>query len=189
MDLADPSTVLLTRILNEWSAGDHAALERLTPLVYAELHRIAELKMMREQHGHALQPSALVNEAFLRLMTAAPVDWKNRAHFFAHSARIMRNVLVDFARNHQIPEADVSSFSKLGGKEPARAEFLDVDAAVTELANLDPRQAQIVEMRYYGGLSITEVAEVMDISEATVNREWQTARAWLFRRLRPRRIQ
>ena len=135
MDTAAPATAQLTRILQEWSAGDHAALERLTPLVYAELHRIAESKMLREQHGNLLQPSALVNEAFLRLAGAAPVDWKNRAHFFAHSARIMRHVLVDFARKRRIPGADLSSIGDPGANEPVRAEFLDVDAAVTELAN------------------------------------------------------
>lgn len=185
MSQVDPAVPLVTRILREWSAGDKEALERLMPMVYAELRRIAAAKMSREQQGHLLQPSALVNEAFVRLATGAPVDWQDRAHFFAHSARIMRNVLVDMARRQTLPEADLAGFGGVGTNQPARAEFLDVDAALTQLAQLDARQAQIVELRYYGGLSITEVAAVLDISEATVNREWQTARAWLFRRLRP----
>ena len=189
MSQVDPAVPLVTRILREWSAGDRDALERLMPLVYAELRRIAAAKMSREQHGHLLQPSALVNEVFVRLATGAPVDWQDRAHFFAYSARIMRNVLVDMGRRQTLPEADLSGFGGASVREPARAEFLDLDAALTQLTQLDARQAQIVELRYYGGLSITEVAAVLGISEPTVNRDWQTARAWLYRRLRPKRGQ
>lgn len=181
-----PAPAFLTRLLKEWSDGDQEALERLTPFVYAELHRIASAKMSVEQRGHLLQPSALVNEAFLRIVTGSPVDWKDRAHFFAHSARIMRNILVDFARKQQFSDLDLSAFGGAAASDPDRVDFLDLNAAVSELDRLDPRQARIVELRYYGGLSITEVAAVMEISEATVNREWQTARAWLFRRLRPK---
>jgi RNA polymerase sigma factor (TIGR02999 family) len=182
---ADGSTAQLTRILNDWSAGDSSALERLTPLVYAELHRIAERKMIAEQHGHLLQPSALVNEAFVRLLADSPVDWQNRAHFFARSASIMRHVLVDFARKQRAPRADLSSMRDIAETDPLAVEFLDIDTALNELARLDERQARIVEMRYYGGLSIAEAAIVLRVSEPTVNRDWQTARAWLFKRLRP----
>lgn len=186
MSQADPAVPFVTRVLREWSAGDSEALERLMPMVYEELRRIAGAKMAREPQGHLLQPSALVNEAFVRLATGAPVDWKDRAHFFAYSARIMRHVLVDAARRQELPIADLSGLGSAPAGDPRRAEFLDVDAALTQLAQLDARQAQIVELRYFGGLSITEVAAVLDISEATVNREWHTARAWLFRRLRPK---
>lgn len=181
------STAQLTRILNDWSAGDRSALDRLTPVVYAALHRIAKHKLLREQNPDLLQPSALVNEAFVRLLGDSPVDWQNRAHFFAHSASIMRHILVDFARKHRVLRADLSSMTQLPASGPNAADFLDLDAALNELAGLDKRQAQVVEMRYYGGLSIAEVAAVMGVSDATVNREWQTARAWLFKRLKPKR--
>jgi len=187
MGAAADSTAQLTRILNDWSAGDRSALERLTPVVYAELHRIAECKLLRERSPDLLQPSALVNEAFVRLLADSPVDWQNRAHFLAHSAKIMRHILVDFARKHRALRADLSSMAHLPASEPNAADFLDLDAALNELAGLDERQAQVVEMRYYGGLSIAEAAAVMGVSDATVNREWQTARAWLFKRLKPKR--
>lgn len=179
--------VQVTQILNDWSGGDRSALDRLAPVVYAELHRIAECKLLREQNPDVLQPSALVNEAFVRLLADSPVDWQNRAHFFARSATIMRNILVDFARKYRAPRADLSSIDHLPASEPNAADFLDLDVALNELSELDERQAQVVEMRYYGGLSIAEVAAVMGISDATVNREWQTARAWLFKRLTRKR--
>lgn len=187
MSASADSAAHVTRILNDWSAGDSSALDRLTPIVYAELHRIAECKLMREQNADLLQPSALVNEAFVRLLADGPVDWQNRAHFFARSAHIMRHILVDFARKHRALQADLSSMGDLAASEPNVADFLDLDVALNELAGLDERQAQVVEMRYYGGLSIAEVAAVMSVSDATVNREWQTARAWLFKRLKPKR--
>jgi RNA polymerase sigma-70 factor (ECF subfamily) len=187
MDAPGESAPQLTRILNEWSAGDRSALERLTPLVYEELHRIAERKMGEEQRGHLLQPSALVNEAFIRLLTSGPVDWQNRAHFFARSSHIMRHVLVDFARKRGVAKADLSSMGDIQGTDFKAVEFLDLDGALNELERLDERQACIVEMRYYGGLSIAEAAIVLGVSDETVNREWHTARAWLFRRLRPKR--
>lgn len=182
----DPATPFLTRMLREWSAGDQDAMAKAMPMVYAELRRIAATKMAHEQQGHVLQPSALVNEAFVRLATGAPVDWKDRIHFFAHSARIMRNILIDIARRQALPVADLSGLVSTPMPEPACADFLDIDAALTELSELNSRQAQIVELRYYGGLSIAEVAAVLEISEATVNRDWQAARVWLFRRLRPK---
>lgn len=134
--------------------------------------------MAREQPGHLLQPSALVSEAFLRLASGDPVEWKDRAHFFAHSTRIMRNILVDFARRRALA-ADLEWVDAPELAAPP-AEFLDVDAALTELTALDERHGRIVELRYYGGLSVMEVAEALGVSEATVNREWRVARGGYF---------
>jgi RNA polymerase sigma factor (TIGR02999 family) len=182
----------LTRILREWSAGEASALERLAPVVYAELHRIAERKMLGERGGHLLQPSALVNEAYLRLVAGEPVEWNSRTHFFAYSARLMREILVDFARAQQT--------ERRGGERPRQADlsgiqdrrtaarpvdFLDLDRALAELNELDARQQQVVELRYFGGLDVPEVATVLGVSEATVVRDWRIARAWLCDRLWP----
>ncbi len=184
------SAIQLTRILKEWTGGDESALARLTPIVYAELHRLARRNMAGEREGHMLQPSALVNEAFVRLMAGDPVDFQNRAHFFAHAARLMRQVLTDFSRAQQS--------EKRGGRKahvdlsqidsPSRAapvDFLDLNVALEELVRLDARQARVVELRYFGGLKNTEVAAVLAISEPTVERDWRAARAWLFGRLQP----
>jgi RNA polymerase sigma factor (TIGR02999 family) len=188
------SKVQLTRILNDWAVGDASALERLTAIVYDELRRIASRSMAQEREGHLLQPSALVNEVFVRLLAGEPVDWTNRAHFFAHSARIMRRILIDFARSHaaqkrgygQRPQVELSAIqdSAAVGSEPV--DFVDLNAALDELGELSPRQAQVVELRYFGGLEIPEVAAVLGISEPTVVRDWRVARAWLFERLRSR---
>jgi RNA polymerase sigma factor (TIGR02999 family) len=186
MSLATDATAQVTRILKDWSASDRSALDRLTPIVYAELHRIAERKLVRERNHDLLQPSALVNEAFLRLITSARVEWQDRAHFFAHFANIMRHILVDFARKRRMPRADLSSLSAAPSPKHFVTDLLDVDAALDELAGLDVRQAQVIEMRYYGGLSIAEVAALLGVSGATVNRDWLTARAWLFQRLKPK---
>jgi RNA polymerase sigma factor (TIGR02999 family) len=186
------SAAELTRILREWSAGEASALERLAPVVYAELHRIAERKMLGEREGHLLQPSALVNEAYLRLVAAEPVEWNSRTHFFAYSARLMRQILVDFARAQQTqrrgqgrpPQADLSGIQEI--RSAARpVDFLDLDRALEELAKLDARQQQVVELRYFGGLDVPEVAAVLGVSQATVVRDWHIARAWLFDRLWP----
>lgn len=193
MESTQRSAVQLTRILRDWTEGDTSAVERLTPIVYAELHRIASRSMARERDGHLLQPSALVNEAFVRLIAGEPVEWTNRAHFFAHSARLMRRILIDFARAQkaqkrgcgQRPQMDLSDVHDLTPAESKPVEFLDLNAALDELAELSPRQAQVVELRYFGGLEIPEVALVLDVSEATVIRDWRVARAWLFDRLRP----
>ncbi len=190
MGSAQPSAVQLTRILNDWSAGDISALERLTPVVYAELHRLAERSLGRAKEDHLLQPSALINEAFIRLMGGAPVAWASRAHFFAHSACLMRRILIDFARaQHSAkrhadgPRADFSNIGGCGATQPTPVDFLDLDAALNELAVLDPRQEQVVELRYFGGLDNAEAAAVLGVSEPTVVRDWRIARAWLFKRL------
>lgn len=194
MRSAQLSAVQLTRILNDWTSGDESALERLTPIVYAELHRLAHRNLAREREGHLLQPSALVNEAFVRLMTGQPVEWTSRTHFFAHSARLMRHILVDFARaqdtgkrGNRSPHLDLSGIHDVSPAQPLRVDFLDLDAALSELAKMDARQSRVVELRYFGGLENAEVATVLGVSEPTVVRDWRIARAWLFHRLQPGR--
>jgi len=179
-------------MLKAWSDGDKAALDRLTPIVYAELHRLARCNMAHERDGHLLQPSALVNEAFVRLMGGAPVEWASRTHFFAVSARLMRQILIDFARaqdtgkrGNRTPHVDLSDIKDLPKTVGSPDYLIDLDAALQDLARLNPRQAQVVELRYFGGLENTEIAEVLGISEPTVVRDWRVARAWLYSRLQP----
>lgn len=192
MGAAPLAGVEVTRILRAWSNGDASALDQLTPVVYHELHRLASLYLAGEREGHVLQPSALVNEAFIRLIAGEPVEWTSRTHFFAASARLMRQILIDFARaqetdkrGHRQPHLDFSSIDQPLSGTMNFVDFLDLDVALTELAHLDARQAQIVELRYFGGLEIAEVAKALGVSERTVSREWQVARAWLFDRLQP----
>jgi RNA polymerase sigma-70 factor (ECF subfamily) len=187
-----PPAAELTGLLKAWSDGDAAALERLTPIVYAELHRIARRNLAGEREGHMLQPSALVNEAFVRLMGGAPVEWASRAHFFAVSARVMRQILIDFARaqdtgkrGNRSTHVDLSGVRDLPGTAAIPVDFIDLDAALDQLSTLDSRQAQVVELRYFGGLENAEVAAVLGISEPTVVRDWRVARAWLYSRLQP----
>lgn len=177
-------------MLKAWSCGDSAALERLTPIVYAELHRLARRNLAGEREGHLLQPSALVNEAFLRLVGGSPIEWASRAHFFAVSARLMRQILIDFARAQQTdkrgkrsPHVNLADADDLAKADARPVDFIDLDAALTHLATLDSRQAQVVELRYFGGLENAEVAAVLGISEPTVVRDWRVARAWLYNRL------
>jgi RNA polymerase sigma factor (TIGR02999 family) len=179
-------------MLKAWSTGDAQALEQLTPVVYAELHRLARLNMAREREGHLLQPSALVNEAFVRLIGGAPVEWESRNHFFAVSARLMRQILIDFARaeatgkrGHGAPHVDLAEVHDTPGPVPQPVDFLDLDAALNALSQLAPRQAQVVELRYFGGLENVEIAGILGTSEPTVVRDWRAARAWLFARLQP----
>lgn len=180
----------VTRMLQAWSGGDESALDRLTPIVYAELHRIARRHMADEREDHLLQPSALVNEAFVRLLEGAPVEWASRAHFYAFSARVMKQILIDFARGQETdkrgrraPHIGLSGIEGLAGEGGPALDFLDLDAALRELAELDARQERVVELRYFGGLENAEIAEVLEVSEATVIRDWRAARAWLFARL------
>ncbi len=180
-------------MLQAWRAGDTSALDRLTPVVYAELHRLARRYMADERAGHVLQPSALVNEAFARLMHDAPVEWENRNHFFAVSARLMRQILIDFARAQStrkrgervehIDAAQARNFTlDSGGLD--LADLLALHEALNRLAELDARQAQVVELRFFGGLENKEIAALLDISEPTVVRDWRIARAWLYDALR-----
>ena len=178
----------VTRLLLAWSDGDEAALEQLIPLVHAELRRIAQRHMGHERAGHTLQATALVNEAYLRLVDARQMKWQNRAHFFAISARLMRRVLVEFARSHRSQKRGagaqkVSLDEALIVSQERSAALIAIDDALTALAALDPRQSQVVEMRFFGGLSVEETAESLDVSAGTVMREWKLAKAWLLREL------
>jgi RNA polymerase sigma factor (TIGR02999 family) len=177
----------VTQLLVAWSDGDQAALEQLIPLVHAELHRLAKRYMRGERAGHALQTSALVNEAYLRLIDWKNVRWENRAHFFGVSAQLMRRILVDFARRrprHSGGEAQqVTLDNALGLSAQREADLVALDDALNGLAALDPRKSQIVELRFFGGLSVEETAEFLKISPPTVMREWNKAKAWLYREL------
>ena len=177
----------ITSLLQSWSRGDEAAVAELTPLVLAELRALARAYMRRERSNHSLQATGLVNECYVRLLQARTVDWQNRAHFFALSARLMRRILVDFARSRQ--------YSKRGGGaehvafddaqlvvEPGR-DLVALDDALTALAAIDERKSQVVEMRFFGGLTNEEAADVLGVSAKTVMREWQIAKVWLLREL------
>jgi RNA polymerase sigma-70 factor, ECF subfamily len=178
----------VTQLLEKWSQGDQDALEQLLPLVYDELHRLAGAYLRRERADHTLQPTALVNEAYLRLIDQRHMHWQNRAQFFGIAAQLMRRVLVDHARAHHAakrggPQEELSLSHALNfGQQPDVA-FLNLHDALTRLAEIDPDQCQIVELRFFGGLTIAETAEVMKISHATVERDWTMARAWLRREL------
>ena|ERR1051325_2904517 len=177
----------VTQLLIAWSDGDEAALEALVPLIQAELHRLAKRYMKRELPGHALQTTALVNEAYIRLIDWKNARWQNRAHFFGVSAQLMRRILVDFAR--QRPKAregaahQVSLEEALVLGQERSADLVALDDALRALAELDPRKSQIVEMRFFGGMSVEETAEVLQIAPITVMREWNKAKAWLYREL------
>ena len=185
-----PPSEDVTALLEGWSRGDPEALERLVPLVYAELRRVAARQLRRERNGHSLQPTILVHEAYLRLIKQDRVEWQNRAHFFAVSAQIMRRILVDRARRrHADKRGDGAHHVSIddGLAAPGRDEIsvLALDTALQRLQEVDPGLAQIVELRAFGGLTIEEAAVVMKVSTSTANREWRTAKAWLTRELRP----
>jgi RNA polymerase sigma-70 factor, ECF subfamily len=178
----------VTRLLKAWSVGDESALEKLTPLVYRQLHAIAERYMLGERSGHTLQTTALVNEAYLRLVDCGKVNWQDRAHFFAVSARLMRRILIDFARSR--------GYLKRGGavihisleEAPSVSMEPDVnlvalDDALKALSAIDERKSKVVELKFFGGLSVEETAEVLGISSDTVVRDWRLAKLWLLREL------
>lgn len=177
----------LTEILRKWSDGDAEALEKLTPVVYAELHRIAKRYMGRERGGHTLQTTALVNEAYVRLIDWKNAKWENRAHFFGVSAQLMRRILVDFARKR--PSKKEAALHKVSLEEAFAvtnekdADLVALDEALTELATFDERKARIVELKFFGGLNVEETAEVIGVSPVTIMREWQKAKAWLYLQL------
>lgn len=184
----------VTELLHAWSHGDASALERLTPMVYSELRRLAHRQMSGERPDHILQPSALVNEAFIRLMGGRAVGWSNRQQFFAAAAHLMRQILVDFARAAEAQKrggragrAQVFEIDEFSRPEPSVSldDVIAIDDALKTLESLDSRQAQVVELRFFGGLEHGEMAEVLGISERTVQREWKMARAFLFRALYP----
>jgi RNA polymerase sigma factor (TIGR02999 family) len=189
-----PGAADITGLLKAWRRGDSAALDRLTPLVYEQLHRMARGYMRNERPGHTLQATALVNEAFLRLVDAQDLDWTDRAHFFAVCARVMRRILVDAARSRaaikrggQANRAEHSSAINLDdlpmpGTEIS-AQVCALDEALDVLAQLDPRRARVIELRFFGGLTVEEAGHVLQVSPQTVMRDWRLARAWLAREL------
>ena len=183
-----PSPDAISDLLRAWGRGDVQARDNLFPLVYRELRRRAAAYLRRERQDHTLQPTALVHEAYLRLAGQDRVTWQSRAHFFGVAAQMMRRILVDHAREHQSAKRTGSALrvaldDRIGSAVPLDCEVLLLDEALRELAILDSRQGQIVEFRYFAGMSEQEVAEVLDISRSTVTREWHTARAWLYRRI------
>ena len=176
----------VTQLLADWGKGDRSALDKLFPLVQSELRRIAQRQMSQERPGHTLQATALVNEAYLKLAGQHGVDWHNRAHFFAVCAQVMRHILIDHARAHGRDKrgggaVKVSLNDALVVAEDQASHFLALDEALRVLERLDPQKGKIVELRYFDGLSVEEAAEVMNISPRTVRREWQRAKAWLYR--------
>jgi RNA polymerase sigma factor (TIGR02999 family) len=186
--MSDPPTHEITQWLTDWSNGDRSALEKLTPLVYRELHRLAQAYMRGERVGHALQTTALVNEAYLRLIEAERQDFQSRAHFYAVAAKLMRHILVDFARSRDRIKRggaveQVSLDEALTITADHSAELLDLDEALTTLSKLDERQSQVVELRFFGGLTEPEIAEVLKVSERTIQSDWRLARSWLLREL------
>ena len=179
----------VTQLLVDWSNGDQRALDKLMPLVYGELRRLAGNYLRRERPGHTLQPTALVNEAYLKLVDQRNAKWRNRAHFFGVAAQLMRRILVDHARQHQAAKRGGSDQQRLSitsaeqlVKQP-EVDLLALHEALEELTKIDPQQERIVELKFFGGLSIEETAEVLGISHATVERDWKMARAWLRRKL------
>jgi len=186
MDSRSPRQV--TQWLHAWSEGDPQALEQMVPLVYKELHRLAHRYMARERPGHALQTTALVNEVYLRLVNVQGVSWHNRTHFFAVCAQMMRRILIDFARAHQYQKRTgralhVSLDNTLGVARQPAVDLVALNDALDGLAKLDPRKGNVVELRFFGGLSVEETAEVLKVSPETVMRDWKFARTWLRREL------
>ena len=178
----------ITYLLHAWSGGDEQALEKLTPLVYEELHQVAQRYMAREAAGHTLQTTALVNEVYLRLVNVREVSWQNRAHFLAVCAKLMRRILTDLARSRRYLKRGgeakrVSLDEALIVSEEPRADLLALDDALNSLATFDQRKSQVVELRFFGGLSVEETAEVLKVSPETVFRDWRLAKDWLVREL------
>jgi RNA polymerase sigma-70 factor (ECF subfamily) len=186
MEPATPPSI--TQLLVAWNQGDQEALAQLTPLVYAELHRLARGYLAGERPGHVLQTTALVNEAFVRLIDWQQVEWQNRAHFFGVSATLMRHILVQFAREQRAAKrggqgVQVSLSNAAAVSMRLNPDLVALDDALTALEKLDPRQARVVELRFFGGLSLEEAAEVVQISVSTVRRDWRIAQAWLYQQL------
>jgi RNA polymerase sigma factor (TIGR02999 family) len=183
-----PSEKEVTQLLVAWGNGDQAALEQLTPLIYSELHQMAHRQLGRERRGHTLQTTALVHEAYLRLIDQNEVRWQNRAHFFAIAAQMMRRILVDYARARNVAKRgggarQVSLDEALEVSDERAADVIALDEALAALAELDPRKSRIIELRFFGGLSIEETAEVLGVSPGTVMRDWTFAKAWLQREI------
>jgi RNA polymerase sigma factor (TIGR02999 family) len=183
-----PSVAGITQLLQAWGGGDERALAQLVPLVYDELRRLARRRIARERPDHSLQTTALVHEVYLRLVNFQEVSWQDRAHFFAVCARMMRRILVDFARSRHYQNRgggarQVTLDEALVVSQEAPGHLLALDEALTALAAVDPRRGQVVELRYFGGLSVKETAEVLKVSEETVKRDWRLAKLWLWHEL------
>jgi RNA polymerase sigma-70 factor (ECF subfamily) len=183
-----PAAHEITQLLRAWSAGDQKALEKLTPLVYAELHRAARRYIAQERTDHALQTTALVNEVYLRLVDVREVTWQDRAHFLAVCARLMRRVLTDFARSRGCLKRGRDFFpvaldeALVVSRDPP-ADLVSLDDSLNALTAVDPRKSQVVELRFFGGLSVDETAEVLKVSPETVKRDWKLAKLWLLREM------
>jgi RNA polymerase sigma factor (TIGR02999 family) len=185
---ARPSSRRVTELLVAWSGGDSSALDALIPLVHRELLRLARRQMKREHEGHTLQTTALVNEAYLRLVDLSRIRWQDRAHFFAMSARLMRRILVDHARSRRYLKRGggavrVSFDEALAVSRESAADLVALDDALQSLVRLDPRKGQVVELRYFGGLSVDETAAALQVSPETVMRDWRLSKAWLLREI------
>jgi RNA polymerase sigma factor (TIGR02999 family) len=186
--MSAPSAHEVTQLLRAWSSGDQQALEKLTPLVYEELHRRARYYVGLENPGHIIQTTALINEVYLRLVDFRGITWQDRAHFLAVCARMMRRILTDFARSRHYQKrggaAQQVTFDEqlVVASEPS-ADLLALDDALTGLASVDQRKCQVVELRFFGGLSVQETAEVLKVSEETVKRDWRLAKLWLLREM------
>jgi RNA polymerase sigma factor (TIGR02999 family) len=183
-----PPAIEITQLLQSWSQGDKAAIDKLLPLVYDELHSMARRYMSKENPGHTLQATALVNEAYLRLVSGSDANWQNRSHFFAVSAQVMRRILVDWARSrhaakrgNDVPALELNEALAVPLK--TGTDLVAVDDALQALALLDSRKSQVVELRFFGGLNVKETAEVLKVSEETVHRDWRLAKSWLRREL------
>ncbi|REJ77489.1 MAG: RNA polymerase subunit sigma-70 [Acidobacteria bacterium] len=179
----------ITQLLVAWGQGDKDALDKLMPYVYSELRRLAHAYMRRQRSDHTLQTTALVNEAYMRLIDSSRIRWQDRNHFFAMSARLMRRILVDFARAKNAQKRGggdhkVTFDEEMPVAERKEADLLALDEALSRLTELDDRQGRIVELKYFGGLTEDEIAEVLEVSSRTVRRDWSVARAWLFRELK-----
>jgi RNA polymerase sigma factor (TIGR02999 family) len=186
--MADNLSHEITQMLHAWRAGDEQALEKLTPQIYRELHRAAQQSMRREREGHTLQTTALINELYLRLADLQAIDWQNRAHFFAICARQMRRILIDMARARQSEKRGAGAFVVSLDDAPEvsaskKRDVVSVDEALKALAKVDERKSQVVELRFFGGLSVEETAEVLKVSPETVARDWRLAKAWLLREM------
>jgi RNA polymerase sigma factor (TIGR02999 family) len=186
--LPSPSHEPVSLLLRAWAGGDEAALEKLTPIIYTELRRLARYYMSRERAGHILQTTALVNEAYLRLVDCDRMQWQDRAHFFAVSAQFMRRILVDYARRNNKkrgaghPHISIEEANSVSLR-PSQ-DLVALDDALDSLSQFDPRKAKVIELRFFGGLSVEETAEVLKVSSITVMRDWNTARTWLYRELK-----
>ena len=186
--MTEPQTHRVTQLLIDWSNGDQSAFDKLMPLIDEELRRLAHHYMSRERVGHTLQTTALVNEAFLKLVNRKNLQWQNRAHFFGLAAQVMRTILVDHARSHASAKRgggarNLELDEALLVSQQKASEVVALDDALNQLALIDPRQSRIVELRFFGGVTVEEAAEVLHVSPVTIKREWSTAKAWLYRDL------